>query len=456
MANQRVRDMTVGTPWKLLLNFMLPLVAGNLFQQIYSMVDTIVVGRFLGVDALAGVGSTGSVNFLVMGFCMGITSGCAIPVAQKFGEKDFDGLRKYVGNMIWLCAGFALVVTVATTVLCRQILVWMNNPADTFQYAYDYIFWAFLGIPATMTYNLLAGIIRSLGDSRTPLLFLIFSSALNVVLDLVFILVFHMGVMGASVATVISQLISGLLCLWFIIRNFQILRLSKDDLVPRKVYLMKLASMGIPMGLQFSITAIGGTVLQTTVNGLGTASMAAMTAGNKVSLFLDCPLGSAGTAMATFAGQNLGAGRLDRVRQGFKSSTIIGIAYCVFILVLAYFWGKPIALLFLDSKETEVINMCWMFLMYNAALYVFLLYVFLLRMTLQGLGYSAIVVIAGVLEMVARAGVAMALVPHFGFAAVCIANPAAWIMADLFLVPTYIVCMRRIEQKMKDHIVKTM
>ena len=450
MANQRVRDMTTGTPWKLLLSFMLPLVGGNLFQQVYSMVDTIVVGRTLGVDALAGVGSTGSVSFLVMGFCMGITSGCAIPVAQKFGEKDYEGLRKYVGNMIWLCAGVALVFMVTTTVLCKQILTWMNNPADTFHYAYNYIFWTFMGIPFTMTYNLLAGVIRSLGDSKTPLYFLIFSSCLNVVLDLVFILVFHMGVMGASLATVISQAVSGMLCLSLIVKNYPILKLNKDDLKPRKFYLGRLASMGVPMGLQFSITALGGTVLQTTVNGLGTASMAAMTAGNKVSLFLDCPLSAFGTAMATFAGQNLGAGRLDRVRKGFQSSVIIGVAYCAVLAVVAYFWGKPIALLFLDGASQEVIDLCWKFLMCNAALFVLLLYVFLLRMTLQGLGYSPIVVIAGVLEMFARAGVAVGLVPFFGFTAVCIANPAAWIAADIFLAPTYIICMRRLEKKQAE------
>ena len=178
MAKHRVRDMTTGTPWKLLLNYMVPLMIGNLFQQVYNMVDTVIVGRFLGVDALAGVGSTGSISFLVMGFCMGMCSGFAVPVAQKFGERDYDGLRKYVGNMIWLGGSIALVVTVVTTILCRQILIWMNNPADTIDYAYQYIFWIFMGIPFTMLYNTLAGIIRSLGDSKTPLYFLLFSQPL--------------------------------------------------------------------------------------------------------------------------------------------------------------------------------------------------------------------------------------------------------------------------------------
>ena len=446
MGKQRIKDMTVGSPAKLLLAFMMPLIFGNLFQQVYNMVDTIVVGRYLGQHALAGVGSTGAVNFLVLGFSMGLCSGFAIPVAQKFGEKDYEGLRRYVGNMIWLGVGFALILTVSTTLLCRRILVWMRNPAETIDYAYNYIFWIFLGIPATMLYNLLSGLIRSLGDSRTPLLFLIFSSVLNVGLDLLFIVTFRMGVMGASVATVAAQLISGLLCLILIIRKYPILKLSAADLLPRRVYLQKLLSMGIPMGLQFSITAIGGTVLQTAVNELGTASMAAMTAGNKISLLFDCPLSAIGTAMATFAGQNLGAHRLDRVHKGFRVCMLIGGIYCIAIFALIACGGSPLSGIFLENPSEEIISMCEKFLLYNSSLYFLLLMVFLLRMTLQGLGYSFIVVLAGVLEMVARGGIALGLVPQLGFDAVCLANPAAWLFADVFLLPTYLIGVHRLEK----------
>ena len=198
MAKNATRDLTVGSPMKLILSFMLPLLFGMLFQQFYSMVDTVVVGKFLGVDALAGVGSTGSINFMVLGMCNGVCAGFAIPVAQKFGQKDFEGLRRFVGNMIWLGGAIALIVTVFTTTLCGQILRWMNNPQETFSYAYSYIWVIFLGIPATMLYNLLSGIIRSLGDSKTPLVFLILSSLLNVVLDILFIVAFRMGVAGAG------------------------------------------------------------------------------------------------------------------------------------------------------------------------------------------------------------------------------------------------------------------
>ena len=229
------KDLTTGSPMKLILSFMLPLVFGLLFQQVYSMVDTIVVGKFLGVDALAGVGSTGSITFLVLGLCNGVCAGFAIPVAQKFGQRDFDGLRRFVGNMIWLGCVIAAAVTLVTTLLCRQILLWMDTPADTFSYAYDYIFVIFLGIPATMLYNLLSGILRSLGDSKTPLVFLIMCSLLNVVLDIVFILTLNMGVAGAGWATLLSQLISGVLCLYFIVKKFPILHLKQDDLRLRRI-----------------------------------------------------------------------------------------------------------------------------------------------------------------------------------------------------------------------------
>lgn len=332
MKKESVKDLTTGSPTRLVIGFMLPMLFGMLFQQFYSMVDTIVVGKFLGVQALAGVGSTGSIAFLVLGLCTGICAGFAIPVAQKFGQKDFEGLRKFVGNMIWLGLGFAIVITFLTTVLCRDILVWMNTPEDTFAYAYDYIFLIFLGIPATMLYNLLSGIIRSLGDSRTPLFFLIFSSLLNVALDLLFILMFRMGVAGAGWATLLSQLISGLLCLWQIVRRFPVLHLTKEHLRPEASYMRHLMNMGLPMGMQYSITAIGSIVLQTAINGLGSAAMAAVTAGSRINFFVVCPFDAIGATAATFAGQNLGAGKPERIHQGAKSCTILGTVYAILIL----------------------------------------------------------------------------------------------------------------------------
>ena len=444
MADKHTKDLTTGSPMKLVLSFMLPLLFGLLFQQFYSMVDTVVVGKYLGVDALAGVGSTGSVNFLVLGFCMGICSGFAIPVAQKFGQRDYDGLRRIVGTMIWLGAGFALVITAVTALLCGRILHWMHTPAETFGYAYDYIFIIFLGIPATMLYNLLSGIIRSLGDSRTPLLFLIFSSLLNVALDLALIVGLKLGVAGAGIATVVSQAISGILCLVFIARNYAVLRLRREDLKPGRESVSLLLTMGVPMGLQYSITAIGSILLQTAVNDLGPEAMAAVTAGNKVSMFCVCPFDAIGTTAATFAGQNVGAGKLDRVHQGVKASAVIGIGYAVAIFGVLSLWGGDLSLLFLDAKEAEIIAMSRKFLFCNSLFYIALLFVNLLRFTIQGLGFSRLAVFAGVFEMVARAVVALCMVDLLGYTAVCLAHPCAWIMADVFLFPAYFHCMRKL------------
>lgn len=446
MSEGRMNDLTSGSPMKHLLSFMLPLLFGMLFQQFYSMVDTVVVGKLLGVRALAGVGSTGSINFLVLGMCNGLCAGFAIPVAQKFGQRDYFGLRKFVGNMIWLTVGFALVVTVCTTVWCRQILVWMRNPEDTFEYAYRYIFLIFLGIPATMLYNLLAGIIRSLGDSKTPLYFLIFSSLMNIVLDILLIIWAKLDVAGAGLATVLSQLVSGCLCLGYIIRKFPILHLSKVDLAPERSYMQRLLAMGLPMGMQYSITAVGSILLQTSVNTLGSMSMAAVTAASRVSMFCACPIDAIGSTAATFAGQNIGAGKPERVREGVKDASILGVSYCLVILVVVLRWGGAMIQLFLDAGDgaavAQILPLSRRFLVTNLTFYIPLLYVNLLRFTIQGLGYSKLAVIAGVFEMAARSFFGLCLVPWLGFQAVCFANPAAWVMADVFLWPAYFWCLR--------------
>lgn len=447
MSNARTKDLTTGSPLKLMLSFMLPMMFGMIFQQFYSMVDTIVVGNFIGVDALAGVGSTGSINFLVLGLCTGICSGFAIPVAQKFGEKDFDGLRRFVGNMIWLTVLIAGTVTLITTILCRHILTWMDTPAEVFQYAYDYLFIIFLGIPATMLYNLLSGILRSLGDSKTPLFFLIMSSLLNVCLDILFILTFNMGVAGAAWATLLSQLISGLLCLIYMVKKFPILHLNKHELALDSSYVTQLLAMGLPMGMQFSITAIGSILVQAAVNGIGPAAMAAVTAANKVSMLFSCVFDAMGSTSATFAGQNIGAGKPERVHKGIKDLLLLGCVCSVVIFVVLYFWGANLTMLFLNSEDgavtDQVIPMSRQFLLTNAAFYVFLLIVNVVRATIQGLGYSRVAVFAGVFEMFARGSIALCLVPIFGFSAVCFASPAAWITADLFLFPTYYKCLKK-------------
>lgn len=324
MKNNAVKDMTFGSPPKLILGFFVPMVFGLLFQQLYNMVDTIIVGKYLGVGALASVGSTGSINFMVIGFCIGVCNGFAIPIAQKFGEKNFVQLKKFAANAAWLAIGFSLAMTLAVCLLCRQILTWMNTPEDIMDGAYRYIFVIFLGIPATYLYNMVSGVIRSLGDSRTPLYFLILSSLLNVALDLFTIVGLGMGVDGAAWATVLSQAASGIACLAYMKKRFEILRMTKEEAAFDWQMAKILCGIGIPMGLQYSITAIGSIILQVAVNGLGSLSVAAMTAATKIGMFFCCPFDALGSTMATYGGQNIGAKKTGPDRRGFKGGDMDG------------------------------------------------------------------------------------------------------------------------------------
>lgn len=432
------KDMTSGSPMRLILSFSIPLFFGFLFQQFYNIVDTIIVGRFLGVDDLAAVGSTGSINFLIIGFCVGVCSGFAIPVAHKFGAGDYAGMRRMVANCMWLAIVFAAVMTVFTTILCRQILVLMKTPEDILEGAYDYIWVIFLGIPVIYLYNMLSGIIRALGDSRTPLIFLLLASVLNIGLDLFFIIVLHWGVAGAAWATVIAQGVSGLLCLIYLIKRFEILHIRKDEWEPDSQMMMTLCNMGIPMGLQYSITAIGSVILQTATNTLGSIAVASTTAAGKISGFLACPFDAMGSTMATYSGQNIGAGRLDRIGKGMKACIILGAGYSVIAFLVSIFFGRSLAALFVESTENEILDNVRLFLIISTAAYFLLALVNIIRFTIQGMGFPRFAILAGVFEMIARALAGMVLVPALGFVGACVGSPIAWILADAFLIPAYI------------------
>ncbi len=450
MAKSVTKDMTSGSPIKLILQFCIPLFFGMLFQQFYNMMDTIIVGKFLGVNALASVGATGSINFMVIGFCMGVCNGFAIPVAQQFGAKDYHALRKYVANSVWLSIAFAGVMTVSVCLLCRQILGWMRTPQDIVDGSYAYIFVIFLGIPATYLYNLLSGIIRSMGDSKSPLVFLVLSSVLNIILDLVLILVFRMGVAGAAWATVVSQAVSGIICLVYMIKRFEILRMSREEWKLERSYVAVLCNMGVPMGLQYSITAIGSVILQAAVNSLGSLAVAAVSTSTKISMFFCCPFDAMGSTMATYAGQNVGAGKLRRVSEGMKSTCVLGLVYAIFACGVLVLFGSEIALLFLAKSETAILGDVQLLLTANSAFFFPLALVNIVRFTIQGLGFSRFAVLAGVCEMVARGIVGLGLVPIFGYLAICFASPVAWIFADLFLVPAYLYIMKKLNKMIKD------
>ena len=310
-----IKDMTNGSPAKLILGFAVPMLMGLLFQQFYSMVDTIIVGKFLGVDALASVGSTSAINFMINGFVIGVCTGFSIPVAQRFGAQDYKDMRRFVANAGWIASCFAVVMTVIVCLMTRQILVWMQTPDNIIDGAYSYIFFVFAGIPATYLYNTLAGIIRALGDSKTPVYFLILSSLLNIALDLLFIVQIGTGTAGAAYATVISQAVSGILCLIYMKKKFEILHMHREEtrISGRHIYI--LCKMGVPMGLQYSITAIGSVVIQTAINSLGSIAVASVTAGQKIGMFFCCPFDALGGTMATYAGQNMGARQPERIRK---------------------------------------------------------------------------------------------------------------------------------------------
>lgn len=440
------RDLTQGKPMKLILGFGIPLLFGFLFQQFYNVADTAIVGRFLGGDALAAVGSTGSINFLVIGFVMGICNGFGIPISQMFGAGDYKQLRKYVSNSLWLCIAFGAVITSVTVIFCADILLATRTPDDIFLRAYAYIVTIFAGIPAYFLYNMTASILRSLGDSKTPVFWLVAASLINIGLDVIFIFLFKLDVFGAALATVIAQLISGFGCLFKVCRGFPVLAMEKDDRKLSGRHIGMLCAMGLPMGLQYSITAIGTVVLQTAVNQLGTMYVTAVTAANKLSMFMCCPFDAMGSTMATYAGQNVGAKKWDRLNKGLGACIILGAVYSAASLIILYFTGDALAMIFLDENSVFLIPLVKQFLITQAMFYFPLALVNIVRFTIQGMGFSPTATIAGVLEMFGR-GLIAYLVGIYGFSAVCFASPTAWIFADAFLIPAYFICRRRLLKK---------
>jgi MATE efflux family protein len=448
-SSSPAKDLTVGSPMKLILGFAFPMFLGLLFQQFYSLVDTMIVGKYLGVDPFAGVGSTGSLNFIVIGFCMGLCSGFSVPISQSFGAKDFPLLRKMVTNSVWLCTFFSVVITTLMLLFCRPVLTWMNTPENIFEYAYIYIFIIFAGIPCTILYNMTAAILRALGDSKSPIIFLAISSAINIGLDLLLIIVFRMGVDGAALATVVSQGVSGVISIIYIKKKFDILAMEKGDWKLERHLAGKLTGVGIPMGLQYSITGIGSVILQTAVNGLGSIYVASMTAGSKINIFLACPFDALGQTMAPYAGQNIGARKLDRVGKGLRAACIIGFIVSGLMVIVVKLFGGQLTMLFLDEKDPVIMQNSTQFLIIVSAFYCLLTLVNTVRFTIQGMGFSSLAIIAGVMEMIARGIAGMLLVPAFGYLGACYSSPLAWLLADAFLIPAFFLCKRKVARQLE-------
>ena len=442
MSKTTINDMTIGSPAKLIIKFMIPMCLGNLFQQFYNVVDSIVAGQFLGVQALAAIGSTGSLMFFVIGWLNGLTSGFAIMVAQSFGAKQYDRMRHYVAMSIYLSVAFALVMTIGFSVANEQILRLMNYSDEIMPSVKGYMGIIYMGLLVTVAYDALSAFLRALGDSRSPLYFLMISAGINVVLDIVLIVVMGMGVEGCAYATVIAQAISALLCFIYICKKFPILRLKKTDFQIALKSLGKLLGLGIPMALQFSITAIGTIIVQGAINIYGENCMAGFSAAGKLQNIFMTVFVAFGATIATYVGQNRGAGKMDRVKQGVKYSWIMLLIWSGIEMLLVYLGGKYFTYLFISPSQTDVIQVSVTYFRTVFWAYPFLCTIFVFRNALQGMGYGLVPMLGGVFELVARATIVLLVAGRTSFAGVCLADPMAWIAALIPLIPYYFYVMK--------------
>ena len=444
MENGKVQhDMTSGTPMKLILAFTLPIFIGNVFQQFYNMADAIIVGKFVGTKALAAVGSTGTIMFLIYGFAVGMTAGYTVLTAQKFGAGDLKAMRQTVAGAAILSLIVGILLTAAFMIFMKPLLILMNTPADIFDDAYAYIMIISGGILAQMLYNLLASILRALGNSTVPLYFLIFSALLNIVLDLVLIIAFHMGVAGAAVATVISQGVSGLLCLLYIARKVPELRMRREDWRPSGDMLKIQLRIGLPMALQYSITAIGTMMVQSSLNILGSTLVAAYTAAGKIEQVITQAYVAMGTTIATYSAQNMGAGDVRRIRQGFRSITILGILYSVIAAAFIMTAGKYMTYLFVSEDVGVIMDSVDIYLKCIGIFFIPLAVVNIYRNGIQGLGYGFLPMTAGIAELVGRGAVAVIAAEKRSYTGVCLAGPAAWVLAGSLLLVMYFYIMKK-------------
>lgn len=431
------KNMTSGNPLKIILLFSIPVLLGNLFQQFYNMVDTIIVGRYLGEEALAAVGSTGCLMFLVLGFANGIAQGFGVMVSHAFGAQDMKLLKHYVALSLMLTVVISILLTIPTVAASKLLLLWMNTPENILVLADSYIRVIFAGIILTMGYNVAAGILRGIGDSRTPLYFLILSSFLNIALDIFLIVVIKLGTAGAAYATIIAQGISAILCYIYMFRKFDILKTDRRDYYFDFAGVRNMLSVGIPMALNYSITAIGTMIFQSAVNVFGSSVVAAYTAASKVSNIATQTMPTLGTAMATYCGQNLGAGRYDRIFKGMRQAFFLcflaaGIAACICI-----FGGRFIVSWFISNPSEEIYSYAMQYLYIISWFMIPLAWIFAYRNGLQGLNEGFIPMISGVVELVSRYLVIIFCAKPFGYQGVCFADPAAWVSTGLLLIITY-------------------
>lgn len=436
-------DMTLGSPARAISFFTIPVFIGNVFQQLYNMADAVIVGKFVGPNALAAVGSCGTLMFLIIGFLQGLTAGFTVITAQHFGAGNKSAMRRSVASAYILSAVISVLMTVLSMAMMKRVLHWMNTPPEIYREAYGYIMIICGGIVAQVLYNLLSSILRALGNSKVPLYFLILAAALNVALDLVFIIAFHMGAAGAAVATVIAQGVSGLLCLVYIWKKMPDLHLKREDwMIDRDLAGWQL-KIGFPMALQYSITAIGTIMVQAALNTLGALSVASFAAASKIEQLVSQAYVALGTTMATYCAQNTGAGRWDRLRQGFFWGCVIGFIYAVFAGGAIFLGGKYLVVLFVSQQVDQIMRLADIYLKCVGIMFIPLAVVNIFRNGIQGMGFALLPMLAGVAELIGRGSVAVIASGQGSYFGICMASPVAWILAGSFLLIMYFFIMKR-------------
>jgi putative MATE family efflux protein len=422
------KNLTVGPPGALILAFAIPLVIGNLFQQFYNMADSFIVARTIGMEALAAIGCTGSLSFLILGFIMGVTSGASIITSQRYGAEDEAGVKCSFSASVLICAAVTALLMAVSIGTLRPLLRLLNTPPEIYEDAYRYFVVILWGMPALTLFNLLSNMMRAVGDSRTPLYFLVQACVINIILDYVFILVFHSGVMGAGIATVIAQLVAGLACIPVIKKRFPMLALKKSDYRVDRTEILRHITVALPVGFQWSIIAIGAVAVTFALNSLGYAAVAAFTTGQKIDQLATMPLSSYGQAMTIFTAQNFGAKKYGRIKKGVTQGAVCALLFGAAMGIVFFVFGSRIAAVFLRG-EPEAIRLAHTYLKVIGVFFVFLAMLFCIRQTIQGLGDSLTPTIAGIMELIMRTFAALILTSYFGYIGLCFASPLAFIGA---------------------------
>ncbi|MBO5208431.1 MAG: MATE family efflux transporter [Lachnospiraceae bacterium] len=437
-------DMTKGNPTRLIVKFIIPIVIGNIFQQLYNMVDTIIVGRYVGVEALAAVGATGTISFLILGFLMGMTAGFTVLTAQRFGAGDVEGVKQTVGNAATLSVIITVVMTAFSVFIMDGLLKLMNTPEDIFDMAKTYIVIICLGMGCSVLYNLLSSFLRAVGNSKVPLYFLVVSAALNIILDLVLVLVIPMGVAGAAIATVVSQGISGVLCLIYIIKKVPVLKIEKRHWKLDGQCAHNQISIGLPMALQFSITAVGTILVQMALNMLGSTVVAAYTAACKVEQLVTQPYSALGLTMSTYCAQNRGVNDIKRIRKGVRISNVMSLIYSIVIYGIVMMALPYIIRLFVSGDVTEILEYARIYVGVCGLCFTGLGMIFIFRNAMQGCGFSFMPMMGGVVELLCRAVAAFGAAKYQSYLGVCMGNASSWMVTGIFLAIAYLFMMRKL------------